>query len=305
MCIRDRSCIVGRVLAASTGAADVMGWISAPYPNAHNNEWLTIESTPLTIQPLPASIISPRSALFPRSEIFFLTSSDFTYPTDSAPIYGNEVLLTDLRFTASDTYELTTSSPRLSSSAPSTDTTATLDATPASTASLTFTSPSKTRLPPLTLALRNEVYFIAAQPCFPRRSSDRSSKKHSVSPSWSTSADGKDKDLPARPCHALYKTYQYKIEPIAGLVSERTRIEACVSHLLPNRSTLGHDTEGKSDDTAILVLDCRGTRDAEVLGRAWCASIGIHAVIAREGRTCLGCCVREARGLDIGVVLRV
>ena len=299
----SKSCIVGRVLAASTGAADVMGWISAPYPTVHGNEWLPIDSTPITLQSLSASTISSRSALFPRSRTFSLSTEDFTYPTDSAPVYGNEVLLSDLRFTASDTYELTTSSPRVSSSAPSsTDSPATLDATPASTASLTFTSASNTRLSPLTLALRYEVHFVAAQPCFPRHSKDRSSKTHQASPSlaWSTTADGRDKDLPARPCHALYKGYGYTIEPIAGLISEGSRIATCVDDFLPDRQT-----EKEDDAGVVLVLDCRGARDAEVLGRAWCASIGVHSVVAREGRTCLGCCVREARGLGIGVVLRV
>jgi hypothetical protein len=52
------------------------------------------------------------------------------------------------------------------------------------------------------------------------------------------------------------------------------------------------------------VLDCRGKADLELLARAWCAKVGENAVVGRVGRTCLACCVREARGLGVRVVIR-
>ncbi|CEJ59793.1 hypothetical protein PMG11_08400 [Penicillium brasilianum] len=55
----------------------------------------------------------------------------------------------------------------------------------------------------------------------------------------------------------------------------------------------------------ILVIDARGSRVKETFARAWCASVGCHALIGRKGRTCVACCVREARAIDVPVVVRV
>lgn len=46
-------------------------------------------------------------------------------------------------------------------------------------------------------------------------------------------------------------------------------------------------------------------RNKDVLVRAWCAQKGRNAIIARVGRTCLSCAVREAKALEIGVIVRV
>jgi hypothetical protein len=62
--------------------------------------------------------------------------------------------------------------------------------------------------------------------------------------------------------------------------------------------------KGGNDD--VLVIQAGGVEGgSEVLARAWCAMAGAHAIVGRKGRSCLGCCIREARGLGIGVVIRV
>ena len=43
----------------------------------------------------------------------------------------------------------------------------------------------------------------------------------------------------------------------------------------------------------------------DILVRAWCAEKGRNAIIARSGRTCLSCAIREARALEISVIVRV
>jgi hypothetical protein len=63
------------------------------------------------------------------------------------------------------------------------------------------------------------------------------------------------------------------------------------------------DTVHLGDET--VVLDCRGTGELQLLARAWCAKVGENAVVGRAGKTCLGCCVREARGLGVKVVIRI
>ena len=66
-----------------------------------------------------------------------------------------------------------------------------------------------------------------------------------------------------------------------------------------------HAEDDGSEDEEVAVLDCRGNADLELLARAWCAKVGENAVVGRVGRTCLACCVREARGLGVRVVIRV
>ena len=61
----------------------------------------------------------------------------------------------------------------------------------------------------------------------------------------------------------------------------------------------------KNNKKAVLVLDARASSDLQLLARAWCAEKGLHAIVSRVGRTCLGCSIREARGLGIHIVIRV
>ncbi|ETI23293.1 hypothetical protein G647_05093 [Cladophialophora carrionii CBS 160.54] len=45
--------------------------------------------------------------------------------------------------------------------------------------------------------------------------------------------------------------------------------------------------------------------EKDILVRAWCAEKGRNAIIARSGRTCLSCAIREARALEVAIVVRV
>jgi len=46
-------------------------------------------------------------------------------------------------------------------------------------------------------------------------------------------------------------------------------------------------------------------RNKDILVRAWCAEKGRDAIIARVGKTCLSCAIREARALEIGIIVRI
>lgn len=59
------------------------------------------------------------------------------------------------------------------------------------------------------------------------------------------------------------------------------------------------------EEGVVLVLDARASNDLELLARSWCAEKGFHAVIGRVGRTCIACCIREAKGLGVNIVVRV
>lgn len=112
--------------------------------------------------------------------------------------------------------------------------------------------------------------------------------------------------------HPLHVSYRHQIIPVTEVLDPKFKIPFAMSaSKLPtcSSSTLlrdGHDEGTDYDDSkTVLVLDARGISDSQLLARAWCADKGLHAVIGRVERTCLACCIREARGLGINIVVRV
>lgn len=112
--------------------------------------------------------------------------------------------------------------------------------------------------------------------------------------------------------HPLHVSYRHKIVPATDILDSNFILPFTVSaNKIPtySSSTLlkdGHDDGADLNDRkTVLVVDARGTADLQLLARAWCAEKGFHAVIGRVERTCLACCIREARGLGINIVIRV
>ncbi|KAJ4364242.1 hypothetical protein N0V95_000864 [Ascochyta clinopodiicola] len=112
--------------------------------------------------------------------------------------------------------------------------------------------------------------------------------------------------------HPLHVSYTHKIVPVTDVLDPNFTLpfnESANKMPMCSSSTLLRDIHddhpGVDDRKAVLVLDARGTADQQLLARAWCAEKGLHAVIGRAERTCLACCIREARGLGINVVIRV
>jgi hypothetical protein len=110
--------------------------------------------------------------------------------------------------------------------------------------------------------------------------------------------------------HPLHASYKYKLVPATDVLDPNF-VLPFAGHASPAPSTSSSSGEEKHDSVApihsktVLIIDTRASKDLELLARSWCADKGLHAVIGRVGRTCVGCCVREARGLGINVVIRV
>lgn len=122
----------------------------------------------------------------------------------------------------------------------------------------------------LAVRLRHDVFFITSFPCLEPHPSTKDPK---IDP-------GKKKNG-----HPLHKEFRYDILPVESVVRE--------------------SMESKERDRT-LVIEAGGIqKHREVLARAWCAERGTHAIIGGRGRTCLGCCIREARALGVQVVIRV
>jgi hypothetical protein len=112
--------------------------------------------------------------------------------------------------------------------------------------------------------------------------------------------------------HPLHISYKYSIVSVADVLSPNFRLPfTTFTSTLPAASSSTLLKDDKAEDATVdnrktvLVIDARDSKDTELLARAWCAEKGHHAIIGRVGRTCLACCIREARGIGINVVIRV
>ncbi|KAJ5166104.1 uncharacterized protein N7482_004885 [Penicillium canariense] len=162
-------------------------------------------------------------------------------------------------------------------------------------ASLSFSLQSDT-MPSATTAsfpLKYNVRFISAHECcrplgvtahhedVPRPHDRQQQQQQQSAPD-----QGKYRRLPG---HPLHRSFPYQHVSLDSL-SQRPAPQL-------SSAPAGHPE--------VLVIDARGCRAKETFVRAWCASVGCHAVIGRAGRTCVACCVREARALEVPVVVRV
>lgn len=283
----SKSCVVGRVIAAANGAADCMGWIScSSAPVGQPNGWVNLE-----VKDLPGSSTPPNTNLaadsaFVPGEKTSVADVEFTWPVDGFAVLGNEAQYLGFSLLPTGTsFELST--------APldnlSKDSGAHLAPVPTTVACLEFGTKRSSRTVKVTLPLLYDVYFISATPCFPnisRPPSPATKPSSTRSRSRSNTEGLSNKELPSPPTHPLHCSYAVEVIPAATILADD----------FTDTAHLGNET---------VVLDCRGTGELQLLARAWCAKVGENAVVGRVGKTCLGCCVREASGLGVKVVIRV
>ncbi|ORX97744.1 hypothetical protein BCR34DRAFT_607157 [Clohesyomyces aquaticus] len=131
--------------------------------------------------------------------------------------------------------------------------------------------------------------------------------------------------------HPLHTAYKYRIIPVTEILDPafnfpgptNTTTEPTPESSTPSKSSSPSNPDSQADknkpveniksdeqpttktQSEILILDARAANELELLARAWCAEKGFHALVGRVGRTCLACCIREARGLGVRVVVRV
>ncbi|KAK5689318.1 hypothetical protein LTR17_026343 [Elasticomyces elasticus] len=291
----SKMCVVGRVMAARAGAKEC-GWLAV-------KDLAKDEINKSRIQ--QPGLVSAASDPLHGADASSPQHGDFTVPLDGLPVMGNEVTCRGLTLMPGP---------------------GAIHGTRADVAQLTFSSPINPKLAKLEVQMTYDVHFVAAYPCHPQKPPLMSSKASSPviakpvdsplvparkssperpstkpmlkAPSEERPVDSErtgstgtlslldiEKALPPPPAHPLHKQYRYRILSVASLLSEPAKI-----------------SDGKADE--VLILDCRGSEDLGLLARAWCAQTGVHAIVGKEGRTCLACCVREARGLGVGVVIR-
>jgi len=132
---------------------------------------------------------------------------------------------------------------------------------------------------PIIFKLMYNVYFISAQVC--RRPHGHAGPAPDDLMPHLTHKHGE-----VLPSHPLHETYKYKIKALWDL---------------PESTPPNHTVTSEP----VWIIDARGGRNNDVFARSWCAYVGSHAIIARVGKTCLSCVVREAKALEVGIVIRV
>ncbi|THZ06120.1 hypothetical protein D6C91_10437 [Aureobasidium pullulans] len=286
----SKSCIVGRVIAAANGATDCMGWVScSSAPVDQQDGWVNLEVKDLPSSTTPriadSSALAADSAFVP-GEKSTITDTEFAWPVDGLIVLGNEARYHGFSLLPTGT------SFELSAALPSDDNTndnAHLAPIPTAVACLDFSAKRSSQPKKVTLPLLYDVHFISATPCFPNISRPSTPATNTSSPksrSRTHSRVPSFKELPQPPTHPLHCSYTIEVIPAATILADDFT-----------------DTVHLGDET--VVLDCRGTGELQLLARAWCAKVGENAVVGRVGKTCLGCCVREASGLGVKVVIRV
>lgn len=287
----SKSSAVGRVLAASAGAADCMGWISTKcVPTGQAEGWIDVK---VSEYPYPSTqprievhrAVSRASDPFHNTHASQLRAGDFNLPTDSPPVMGNEVRSHGVSFSTPDTASDASDSK--------------------TTAHLTFSSPINPKLPHISVPLTYDVHFISSYPCYPVPTENNNNDlelSSSAEANALTLHTTYTLDTPPPPAHPLHTSYRFMTLPVATLLSAGAEEARSRALSLPDQHA--EDANGDEDEE-VAVLDCRGKADLELLARAWCAKVGENAVVGRVGRTCLACCIREARGLGVRVVIRV
>jgi hypothetical protein len=87
-------------------------------------------------------------------------------------------------------------------------------------------------------------------------------------------------------CHPLHRTYTYTVKALPDLLSSTP----------PNHADISEP---------VWIVDACGNPDKDVFARAWCAQVGKNAIVARIGKVCVSCCIRMAKAVQIGIIIRV
>ena len=276
----SKSCIMSRVLGACEGSVECMGWVGCKIsPQKHTGEicdngWIEVNTQPApklreTVRIGDGPQMSKQSSVLGSGDGQIL-ASEFAMPLDNALDALGHV---QVKFEAMK-MPLNGNADGGNHGKHGSD---------RFLASMNFTTTTTSGTQALHLQLKHDVHFITAQPCRPPHG-------HVASPTeiYSDHHLGRGHHLPAHPLHI---TYTYELKTAADLVTDRWPEP-------PNPCAL-EEYHGP------WIIDVRGSREKSLLARAWCAHVGRHAIVARVGKVCLGCCVREARALEVGIIIRI
>ncbi|CAG8389366.1 unnamed protein product [Penicillium salamii] len=271
----SKSCVVGRVLSSSSGARTCMGWIGSDIVPSHATTLEKIENSwfELAVEDVQGCSSKPRIKQGAKLALESsplgtadITAAAFTLPRDPESIPTARVALESLTLSPNDQQKPSEKSVLFANEA---------------SMSFSIASPGKE---PVTVPfpLKYNVRFVSAHQCCPplgvKRTDDQNESHASTRPKY-TRLTG----------HPLHQSYPYQYVALETLSTTSAPPTSQATETFPE----------------IMVIDARGDRDRETFARAWCASVGCHAIIGRSGRTCVACCIRQARAVEVRVVVRI
>ncbi|EIT72647.1 hypothetical protein AO1008_03576 [Aspergillus oryzae 100-8] len=293
----SKECVVGRVLASLEDTKECLGWIrSAVVPKDAwtvqplDNSWFEVSVQPPLSMPGKPRIrqgnkLAYESTPLGRGE---RVSGAFSLPLDS-PLEKEpkNVVFETLTFSGKDGQSLENTPHPI-----------------VDRALMTFSIASGTDSPwKVSFQLRYNVRFITSHECRPP---GNFISYHCACPTGSGTSTPSSSSSPRHhhrlPGHPLHSGYKYKHISLDSLPEHCVPDDAFLEGSHHNNHS-NHSNHHKKHE--VLIVDARGGHDRETFARAWCASLGYHALIGRVGRTCLACCIREARAISVKVVLRV
>ncbi|EAW15477.1 uncharacterized protein NFIA_048140 [Aspergillus fischeri NRRL 181] len=295
----SQECIVGRVLSALEETKACMGWISSTnIPKEYQTQeplddaWFEV----IVSEP-PTGLGKPRikqgnkiSVESTPLGLGSLVSGEFTLPVDDVPDAKSPV---DVKFNAltfstkeerrnSNQHAMVARKATMSFSLRTGASTATADVSFPLTYNVNYVTSHACRLPPGLASYQHNAPLD--------REDDKGDRSRSLSP-----AEAFSLKYGRLPGHPLPSSYRYKYLALDDLPG-------------PEGSSIAKVFEHAGFDLTVdevFIVDARRSAEKEALARSWCASVGYDAIIGRTGRTCLGCCIREARALAVKVVIRV
>ncbi|KAJ6087972.1 hypothetical protein N7467_006886 [Penicillium canescens] len=288
----SKACIVGRVLSSSTGAKTCMGWISS---DMLPRDKTTLEILgrgwfELPVEQVPQISTRPR---IKQGAKLAIESSPLGVGDITAEAFTLPVEEPESSATSNDQVKLLSLSVNGIGS-PCDDGKA---FTPADEATVSFSideAEGAGGSTTVSFALKYNVRFVSAHECrVPLGVAARNylGREHVEGREPTKPHESKWTRLPG---HPLHRSYSYKYIPLA-----------CLSNTSAPQPTRSSQDAEAPPTPEIIIIDARGSRDKETFVRAWCASVGCHAIISRSGRTCVACCIRQARAVDVPVVVRV
>ncbi|KAL1881534.1 hypothetical protein Plec18167_003130 [Paecilomyces lecythidis] len=294
--------IVGRVLSCLDNTTGCMGWMKSHVVprDVHTGELLRDTWLEVEMREVPQKSQKPRiqhgTQLALQSTplgIGALSSDTFSLPVDQ-PVTDTTVITFEGLFLSRKPEQETMQD----------------GITVAKKAYVAFrlTNAAASKATILSFPLTYNTHFVSSYACLPPHG--YATKSRNPSPDKTTeqsTATGRSSGHAAAnrlPGHPLHTSYPYRYIPLSSL----SDIGASALPSRHNDNIKNYNKNHKGPEPPLpetWILDARGEKDREAFARAWCASVGTSAVISRVGRTCIACSVREAKAVDVGIVIRV
>lgn len=275
----SKACVVGRVLAPSEGASECMGWISTPRISPIDKQGVPLPSRWVNVETAHMPNLRENTRIHDGAQVSIESSPlgtghgkvmarEFSMPGIGLVDHGSDIQIGLSCVVLGKTQSQADSNVRRL-----------IDESLTATVQLKMKAIDESSPSEVSFRLIHDVYFVSAHPCRPPHG-------HAVRTSPSGDVHPIHEHGESLPSHPLHQSYKYILKTVRDLVGATP----------PN--PVDHNQ-------AVWVIDARRSRDKDIFVRAWCSQTGRHAIVSRVGTTCLSCSIREAKAIEVGVIIRV